>query len=309
MNIILRIYNRLNENQKRNISHILRRTLVGRLPIYKKLKFQGVFNALLPNGQKFKMYHYGGEIENETFWKGAFKTWESDNGWIWMELCEISEIIFDIGANTGIYGLSAKTVNSKANVVCFEPSIKTYEKLKKNIFLNSFEITAEKIAISNKCGNQIFYDFPWQNQTGASLSERKVKSVKNQVIQYEVKTETLSSYIKRNQIKKLDLLKLDIEMHEAEAIEGFGEFLHLFKPVIIIEVLDPEVANKLNTLIDLKDFNLYHLGLNKTVVKMDKFKVYPNSLSNGDWNYLVFHKSLDSKIKEKTSLYNNIIQK
>ncbi len=306
MEVILRIYNRLNQKQKRKISHILRRTFVRKLTIYKKLQFQGVFKAFLPKGQKFKMYHYGGEIENETFWRGAFKTWEIDNGWIWTELCQISEVIFDIGANTGIYGLSAKTINPEAKVFCFEPSIKTYEKLKRNISLNNYEIAAEKIAISNKCGNQIFYDFPWQNQTGASLSESKVKSVKSQVIQYEVKTETLSSYIKGHQIQKLDLLKLDIEMHEAEAIEGFGEFLNLFKPIVIIEVLDPQVANKLNHLIDLKEFNLFHLGLNKEVEKIDEFHVYPNSLSKGDWNFLFFHKSLDSKIRKCTSLYNNI---
>ena len=54
-------------------------------------------------------------------------------------------------------------------------------------------------------------------------------------------------------------MKLDIEMHEPEALEGLGKYLLEFKPVIIIEVLTNEMAKKLNTFFHLENYKLFHL--------------------------------------------------
>ena len=38
---------------------------------------------------------------------------------IWKELCEVANTIFDVGANTGVYSLVAKTINKDAQSFCF----------------------------------------------------------------------------------------------------------------------------------------------------------------------------------------------
>jgi len=246
------------------------------------------------------MYHHGGHIENETFWKGLFNTWESDTGWIWKQLCPISNIIFDVGANTGIYSLVAKSLNPTSKVYAFEPSINTFNSLVLNNSINKYDICCEQLAISNSNSKSIFYDVPNINQTSASLSSKMLKDANyytGEIFEYEVITKTLNSYIQSKKLQTVDLIKIDIEMHEPEAIEGLGKYLNEFKPVIIIEVLSEDVAENLNNQIG-EDFNIFHLVGPSLAVQTNKF-----IKDSVHWNFLFFHKDLDEKIRNYTSLY------
>ena len=266
---------------------------------YKRLIFKGPFKIKLTENKIFYMFHYGGRIENETFWRALFISWESDTGWIWQQLSKYSDVVFDIGANTGIYSLVTKSINPEALVYAFEPSSHTYYKLKKNNALNEFKIKCEKIALSNISGEQVFFDVPYEHQSSASLSAEMLKNndkYNGEIVEYKVETMTLSKYIESHSIEKIDLIKLDVEMYELEVIEGLGDYLLKFKPIIIIEVLNITVANKLNQLIDLNCFKLFHLQNNQKSKQLSTFKVCP-----GGWNYLLFHKDLDDKIKLHTT--------
>src|SRR5690554_1839034 len=81
--------------------------------IYQHLHFVGNINVKTDKDKSFKIRHYGYEVENEIFWNGLFGGWEKVSLSIWAELCENSEVIFDIGANTGVYALIAKTIRSE----------------------------------------------------------------------------------------------------------------------------------------------------------------------------------------------------
>ncbi len=283
---------------KKYLCVFLRKVKVPHRLFYKDFKFQGTFDVKIEN-KKFKIVHYGGTIENETFWNGLFNTWENDTGWLWIELCAISNVIFDIGANTGIYSLVAKTINTTSKVYSFEPSNHTYTKLQQNNLINKFDIKCEQLALSSSTGEQTFFDTPDHNQTSASLSPKKLKEwsgYEGDIVEYKVRTITLSDYIELNNINKIDLIKLDIEMHEPEAIKGLGKYLLIFKPIVIIEVLSQEVANKLNSIIPLDNFDIFHLREEKVAVKQDFFSVHPDL-----WNYVIFHKDLTEMVKRHTT--------
>lgn len=271
---------------------------------YKDLKFKGSFKVALPQGKHFSLNHYGGTIENETFWKGLFTTWESDTGWIWMELCRFSTSILDIGANTGVYSMVAKTINSDSSVYAFEPSNHTFHKLVANNEQNKFDVKCEQIALSNFSGKQTFFDVPNSNQTSASLSPEKLKNwdeYKGEICEYEVETMKISDYIERNSIGHIDLIKMDIEMHEPEAVEGLGEYLMSFKPIVIIEVISEKVAADLNALIDLNEHEVYHLRGVNSAQRVGEFSYIPPL-----WNFIFFHKDQKEKIKQFTSLYSSL---
>lgn len=267
---------------------------------YKYLTFQGLFQVKIKKGFVFKMYHHGGQIENETFWKGLFNTWESDTGWIWLQLCSISNVIFDVGANTGIYSLVAKSLNPTSKVYAFDPSKNTFDSLLYNNSTNKYDICCEQLAISNLDSVSTFYDVPNINQTSASLSSKMLKDADyytGDVIEYQVNTITLSSYIQSKKLQAIDLIKIDIEMHEPEALEGLGKYLDEFKPIIIIEVLSEVVADSLNNQIG-EDFNIFHLVGPSLAVQTNRF-----IKDNIHWNFLLFHKDLDEKFRKYTSLY------
>ncbi|NNL92849.1 MAG: methyltransferase, partial [Saprospiraceae bacterium] len=79
--------------------------------IYKHLHFNGPFLVKIDDTRAFKMTHFGFYIENEIFWNGLYNGWEKFSLKIWSEMCEGSEVILDIGANTGIYALIGKTIS------------------------------------------------------------------------------------------------------------------------------------------------------------------------------------------------------
>ena len=177
---------------------------ISKYNIYKKLTFTGKYVVRI-GSKKITIINTGGSIENEIFWKGAGSSWEPETFWIWELLSEKSNVIFDVGANTGIYSLIAKTINPSAKVIAFEPSVKTYDTLLKNCKINNYDIVAEKIALSNVTGHSVFYDVFEANQTSASLSPDKLKNFsgyKGQVNEYSVSTMTLDDYIEKNNISK-----------------------------------------------------------------------------------------------------------
>ena len=141
---------------KKLICQLLKFAKIPNSKFYKDLKFTGQFKVNINKKKSFKLYHHGGRIENETYWNGIFRTWENDTGWIWLELCKFSETIIDIGANTGIYSMIAKTINPNSNVYAFKPSNNTFSKLLLNNKLNDFDITCEQIALSNATGKTFF---------------------------------------------------------------------------------------------------------------------------------------------------------
>ena len=111
----------------------------------------------------------------------------------------------------------------------------------------------------------------------------------------------LDDFIIQNNIDAIDLIKIDVEMHEPEVIEGFKVYLEKFKPIIFIEVLEKSVAEKLNSLFNLKEYLIFHLSGYEKAKKEEKF--VPKLPF---YNFLIFHKDVEKKVREKTSLFENL---
>lgn len=129
-------------------------------------------------------------------------------------------IIFDVGSNIGNYSKSLHDIfNSKAKIFSFEPSTKTYE-----LFIettkNINNIIPNNFGLSDNEGNQLLFS----NSEGsglASVYQRKldhfgIKMDKTE----EIKLTTIDSYCSENKIERIHFLKLDIEGHELNALNG-----------------------------------------------------------------------------------------
>ena len=133
----------------------------------------------------------------------------------------------DIGANVGVwsYWLSkyAKQVES------FEPNPKVFNALK-NIKIKN--VNSYNIALSNKTGS-VDLLIPksskgFSNQ-GASLSSIKVKGEHKSI---SIEAKRLDEY----NFLDVDFIKIDVEGHEHEVIEGARETIKKFKPTMVIEM-------------------------------------------------------------------------
>ena len=240
--------------------------------IYKHLYFKGQFKVKVTSSEFFLINHSEAQLENQLFWDGLFNSWEGTSLKIWVELCRKSKSIFDIGANTGIYSLTAKAVNKNSNVYAFEPVKRVYQKLVENIRINSYSIDTYELGLSNYDGEASIYDTG--NEHIYSVTINKNLNPENTLV-YEsrVKVNRFISWFQKYNIKGMDLVKIDVETHEPEVIEGMISQINSFKPSIFLEVLNDEIADRLNILLDLTGYMVFDICEKKFGLKrIDKIK-------------------------------------
>lgn len=181
---------------KKEIFTLLKFVWIPSETIYRHLYFKDVFTVHIDSNKKFKIRHYGFELENMIFWSGLTEGWEQESIKLWIKLCEASDVIIDIGANTGVYALVAKTVNPLSTVYAFEPVTRVYKKLIENIRLNKFDIHAYEQAASNACGTATIYDTDSEHTYSVTVNKNMFSSETN-VIESSIETITLDAFIKK----------------------------------------------------------------------------------------------------------------
>lgn len=258
--------------------------------VYKHLHFTGVITVKAGETGQFKIMHYGKEIENDIFWSGL-TGWEEVSMRYWMELCKNSKVIFDIGANTGIYALTAKAINSSSCVYAFEPLKQMYDKLVSNVKLNSYDIHCVKKAVSHKNGKAIIYETGDDHVAAASLNV-EVRQYGKLDQETEIETITLDSYIEENKIDKIDLLKIDVETHEPSVMEGYMHYFLQHRPDFLIEVLTDEVGEKLQQVFDGHNYFYFNIDDKHGAIRQET-----NIRKSDYFNYLLLTEATARKFK------------
>lgn len=69
-------------------------------------------------------------LEQEFLQNGLYGSWEKESLKIWAQLSKRANYIVDVGANTGVYSLIAKSQNPSAKVYAIEPVDVNFEVLK-----------------------------------------------------------------------------------------------------------------------------------------------------------------------------------
>ena len=139
--------------------------------VFRHLHFKGVFKVKLDESHAFKLRHYAFQIENEIFLGGIRGGWEKTSIDLWIKLCKNANVVFDIGANTGVLALIAKTMNPNSLVYAIEPIKRVYEKLVANVDLNNYEIRTFEKAASNRNGSAIVFDTPTEHILSVTVNK------------------------------------------------------------------------------------------------------------------------------------------
>lgn len=160
--------------------------------------------------------------------------------------------IFDVGANIGQYlQLAYACLNGcRFHIDSFEPSSEAYAALcdnarnYSNVTLNNFDLGREMQEA------ELFYD---QAGSGlASLSKRRLAHCGITMgLSERVRIETLDFYCREHQIEYIDLLKLDVEGHELEVLNGASR---MFSKAAISMVQFEFGGCNIDTRTFLKDF-------------------------------------------------------
>lgn len=176
-------------------------------------------------------------------------------------------VIFDIGCYIGSFSTNLqKKLNLKKNsFYLFDAN--------PNLKVKNFKYYNE--VFSNKIQKQNFYLNEFFPSSGSSL-ETDVKndlkwnftrrivslSFKKKFLSLKIKTNTLDNFCKVNKIKKIDILKIDVEGSELKVLEGSKKILDKTN-IIQVEILQnkknfDKIKNKLTIL--LKKNNFHKIG-------------------------------------------------
>lgn len=191
----------------------------------------------MAEGGSFRVVSEGRKIENGLFW-GGLRAHEPVSMDAWLEAAEEAGVVLDIGANSGVYALAAAAAGA-GEVHAFEPVARVHSILKSNFDLNpGFPVHAWHLAVSNASGTALLHDPGGEAPTSASLSEEFAREHFGDVPAAEVSVITIDEFCALHDLGRVDLIKLDVEGFEEQALRGMQGTVLRDRPLILMEVLD-----------------------------------------------------------------------
>lgn len=140
-------------------------------------------------------------------------------------------VAFDIGANIGIISVILGKMFPLGKIFAFEGGANVYDVLKNNITRNNLtNVFPYHCAIANYNG---YIHFNENSAYGYAIDSNSEIAEKGVV---EVSCSTIDQLLSIHSVDRLDLIKLDIEGFEPQALEGAFETIEKFDPIFLMEI-------------------------------------------------------------------------
>jgi FkbM family methyltransferase len=225
------------------------------------------YNSIIPS-----LYVY-----NEIFIDGDYDMLLPKNNWV----------IFDIGSNIGLYSLYLNDNYSNLNIHTFEPIKQLYTYQQNNInnnLKNNNKIFINNFGLGEKNNNTVINYYPYAD--GLSTINNDMDNKKENILKTKckntgifnyfcnklyssvlyndkiftnfkenIKIIRMSEYINNLNIKKIDLIKIDVEGYELNVLQGINKEQFKFINYFIIEVENYNKSNLNDIILLLKDNN------------------------------------------------------
>lgn len=158
--------------------------------------------------------------------------------------------IFDIGSRDGCQAMEFIDWFPESTVHLFEPIKTSFDYCKNVQTINSSNVHSHNLALNNIDGDIDFYEVVGGNVGASSMLETKESGTKILGNGYQVKTRVESlrgdSFMKHNNISKVDLFWMDVQGAERYVLEGFGEALNDVKAIYTEAAVSSSYKNGTN---------------------------------------------------------------
>jgi FkbM family methyltransferase len=178
------------------------------------------------------------------------------NEFAWLNTVLLPGMTFvDAGANDGLYTLfSARRVAPAGCVLAFEPSQREFERLQENLLVNRMDnVCALRMALADTNGSEELKiadePNPGQNTLGDFMYP-EVSLLRTEV----VPVRSLDSVVEERGLRRVDVLKVDVEGAERRVLDGARTVLRDMRPLILFEVSDAGLRFQGSSAEELFDF-------------------------------------------------------
>ncbi len=171
----------------------------------------------------------------------------------------------DVGANLGFYTLLFSSISPKGKIYAFEPSNENYQKLVENINLNNCNnVFINKLALSDYSGSSNLFLTKDINEGGYYLL--KQNNSQNQFLE-KIEVKKGDEIIDKNIF--YDFVKIDVEGHEIQVLNGMRKILENNVKYLIIETYNQFEA--INSYLKKFNFDLvFNTKINSIFIKHHK---------------------------------------
>lgn len=207
----------------------------------------GLLRALVPPGSKRAAFDVVTEmrgglllctgsdslVEWEVFFYGAHEAYILR---LLERLTQPGHVVIDVGANVGTHSLPlSRRVGPEGLIVAVEPEPRVRERLLENIALNRLEnVNVLGRAITAKAGaRELFTYAPGSpNRMTSSFTPDAARPSTS------VLCATLDETVAELGLKRLDLVKIDVEGYEPDVLIGGAECIARLRPHLVFECVD-----------------------------------------------------------------------
>lgn len=210
--------------------------------------------------------------------------WEKDETNYLKKIIKKGNVVVDVGGNYGLYAiLFSQLVGENGSVHVFEPLAYMIQDMRKNIANNNCHNNIQIInaGLSDTYGTASFYVYTNLGPGAASSRKRWFGSYST----YESKMLTLDDYVRQNKLKRLDVIKCDVEGAELLVFKGAEKALQKFHPTLLFEVTGA--------------------GAKFGYRQKDLFSF----LKKFDYKFYYFNESKQEKINDTTNFYGYCVAK
>jgi FkbM family methyltransferase len=228
-----------------------------------RLPWLGLATARLPDGRPLRMIceGRGGKCYIARRVAGQrVDSYEPETMRVFLSLLRPGSVFLDVGANTGLFALTAAALHDTAQVHAFEPLPLIARRLRRNVRLNKLSrIVVNRAAVGRLAGETELH----VPATGFCLpsSASMAAGLFGKTRAIRVPLVSLDSYARSRDLPRVDVIKIDTETTEHRVIDGACMLLGRDQPALIVEVLPGSAAaGPLEEWLAPGPYQAYHIG-------------------------------------------------
>jgi FkbM family methyltransferase len=144
---------------------------------------------------------------------------------------EPGDVVIDVGACCGLTSLEfGRVVSESGRVYAFEADPGNFAALEKNLAESGLRhVTIEHLAVWKETGELQFQADGTAGARVSAVSSRHDSTV-------TVRSITLADFVASRSLRRINLLKIDVEGSEAEILDSSRAVLREFRPALIVEL-------------------------------------------------------------------------
>lgn len=172
-------------------------------------------------------------------------------------LVHSGDVCYDIGANIGFFSLLlGRLVGASGMVYAFEPVPRNASTVERNARLNGMEhVSVLRLALSRDNGTA---ELLLAHHAGGAVL-KSAGTPPDLAGSLMVQTASVDTLVEQQRIKPPNVIKIDVEGAELDALQGMQEVLRKWGPVVILE-LDDESTAGCEAKVSLCQAFLHNLG-------------------------------------------------